>query len=109
MDGEAPSWLSDEPSGPPPASAEPVSPTNHAPSSEADAPEPKVDNVGSVFMQTVTNKNNTKSAPPPPASGDEEEGLSKIVVTMRLLNMAASVLLITASVSFFLIRSNGKT
>ncbi|EJK65181.1 hypothetical protein THAOC_13994, partial [Thalassiosira oceanica] len=96
MDGEAPSWLSDEPSAPAPAPAEPVSPTNHAPSANV-APEPKVDNVGSVFMQTVTDKNATKSAPPPPASGDEEKKLSKIVVTMRLLNMAAAVLLITSS------------
>jgi len=97
MDGEAPSWLSDEPSAPVPAPTEPVSPTNHAPSA-TDAPEPKVDNVGSVFMQTVTDKNAKKSAPPPPASGDEEKKLSKIVVTMRLLNMAAAVLLITSSV-----------
>ena len=100
MDGEAPSWLSDEPSAPAPASAEPVSPTNHAPSA-ADAPDPKVDNVGSVFMKTVTDKNATKSAPPPPASGEEDKQLSKIVVAMRLLNMAAAVLLITSSVSFF--------
>ena len=110
MDGETPSWL--EEGGSAAALPPPVPPPHLNPGeSDAAAPAPAnaaapaprnappTDNVAGSILASM----NAKKKPDATAAGttntEDNENLSKLIVFMRVLNMAASVLLITVSVS----------
>ena len=113
MDGETPSWLEEGGSAaamPPPvapdsdAAAAPAAPAKSAPGgSVRDAP--PTDNVAGSILASMNAKKKppgattTTSAVGTIADAEDNEKLSKLIVFMRVLNMAASVLLITVSVS----------
>lgn len=102
MDGETPSWLEGNTSAaaPTPAPApEPASEpetfdlNEHAPSSEKTARAPTTDNVAGTILGSM---NATADAPKKEV---DESDLPKMIMIMRLLNLAAAGLLIGVSVS----------
>ncbi|KAL3808199.1 hypothetical protein ACHAXA_007927 [Cyclostephanos tholiformis] len=108
MDGETPSWLEEgESTDPPP----PVPPPTKPDASNATAPAagsardaPAIDNVSGSILASMTSMRDKSNAPPAAApaattaEGGDKEELSKLIVFMRALNMAAAALLITTSI-----------
>jgi hypothetical protein len=116
MDGETPSWLEEgggSAAQPPPVP--PPSPLNSG-DSDAAAPAPAksprdappTDNVAGSILASMNAKMkkhpDATTAAAGTAGAEDNENLAKLIVFMRVLNMAASALLITASVSAVPIR-----
>jgi hypothetical protein len=116
MDGETPSWLEEggsaaalpPPVAPPPplypggdsdAAAAPAAPAKAALGAARDAP--PTDNVAGSILASMNAKKkpDATTAAGTIADAEDNEKLSKLIVFMRVLNMAASALLITVSVS----------
>jgi hypothetical protein len=107
MDGETPSWLEEGESAalPPPVTPppKPVASDATATATGASRDAPVIDNVSGSILASITASRNKSDVPAAAAAttteaGDKEE-LSKLIVFMRALNMAAATLLITVSVS----------
>lgn len=101
MDGETPSWLegntTSSAAAPTPAPApepETFDLNEPAPSSEKTARAPTTDNVAGTILSSM---NATADAPKKEV---DESDLPKMIMIMRLLNLAAAGLLIGVSVSF---------
>ncbi|KAL7528952.1 hypothetical protein ACHAXR_002716 [Thalassiosira sp. AJA248-18] len=110
MDGESPSWLEDGASSTP-AAADPTPPytapavdaaaspaftIDEAAEKTARAPA-ATDNVAGSILASMNTKSNADTAPAATNDVDEAD-LPKIILVMRVLNMASAVLLITCSI-----------
>ena len=105
MDGEQPSWLAGDGGASSTPAAEPApaptpAPAAAAPSTSAEkaASAPTTDNVAGSILGSMQKDVNTTQANIAANEADEKE-LPRLILFMRVLNMAAAVLLITASVS----------
>jgi len=107
VDGETPSWLDGADSNPATLAAEvdtsiPAPSSTPAPTPAASAPAPAApttDNVaGSILTSMNKDVKTTQSKIAAAAAVEDEKDLPKLILFMRILNMAAAVLLITCSV-----------
>ena len=111
MDGETPSWL-DEGASSTPAAAPTPAPSSAPDASAAPPPAFSIDETAPPSAKTATaptdnvagsilaNMNATADAKTAPTSNEEDEkDLPKMILFMRVLNMAAATLLMTCSVS----------
>ena len=103
MDGATPSWLDGDASSTPAPAEEPapaLAPAPAADSAPAGRSAPQQDNVAGSILAGITKKNETPPVAAAPANDAADEAdLPKIILLMRVMNMAAATLLITASVS----------
>jgi hypothetical protein len=103
MDGETPSWLEGNdaatptPVPPPKPTSEPETfdLNQPAPSSAKTSRAPPTDNVAGSIL------NNSNSTAEAPKREVDESDLPKMILFMRILNLAAAGLLIATSVRFF--------
>ena len=112
VDGETPSWLDGADSNPATLAAEvdtsitaPSSTPAPTPAAAAPPPAaPTTDNVaGSILTSMNKDVKTTQSKMAAAAAVEDEKDLPKLILFMRILNMAAAVLLITCSVSYVLV------
>lgn len=112
VDGETPSWLDGADSNPTTLAAEvdtsiPAPSSTPAPTPAVSAPPPAApttDNVaGSILTSMNKDVKTTQSKIAAAAAVEDEKDLPKLILFMRILNMAAAVLLITCSVSCVLV------
>jgi len=112
VDGETPSWLDGADSNPATLAAEvdtsiPAPSSTPAPTPAASAPAPAApttDNVaGSILTSMNKDVKTTQSKIAAAAAVEDEKDLPKLILFMRILNMAAAVLLITCSVSLLFV------
>lgn len=111
MDGETPSWLEEGESAaqPPPVAPPPLNPEKNsdaaAPPAPATAPVAArdglaTDNVAGSFLASMGAKKKPDVSPAAAtATVEDDKELPKLILFMRVLNMAAATLLITVSVS----------
>ena len=105
MDGATPSWLDGDASSTPAPAEEPTPALAPAPvaadnSAPAGRSAPQQDNVAGSILAGISKKNETPPVAAAPANDAADEAdLPKIILLMRVMNMAAATLLITASVS----------
>ena len=86
-----------EPAAPSPLAAEPTTTTTTTTTNTTD-------NVaGSILSSMNKDVNTTQSKIATAAAVEDEKDLPKLILFMRVLNMAAAVLLITCSVRYFVI------